>query len=345
MWTHLKSILPLTLGLALAAFLVLDVTAGKEGPPDPVAEIDGRAVAWEELQEHVAAELQQLEIQRHQLLESALDTLVEQRLLEAEAARRGLSPEDLLEAEVASAVEAVTDEQVDAWYQENQARVRAPKEQVAGQIREHLRRQRLQAKRAELLTALRQRFEVVRHLEPMRVELTSEGAPAKGPAGAPVTLVEFSDFQCPYCARINPTLDTLRERYGDRLRVVFRQFPLRQIHPQAQKAAEAALCAADQGKFWQLHDALFADQGRLTVADLEARAEEVGLNADSFGECLASGEKAAAVQADLEAGHRVGVSGTPSIFVNGRPVELVSGRSPVDQLAEVIEDELRRSGS
>lgn len=348
MWTHwktaVKTWLPLAVGLGLAAFLVLDATAGKDGPPDPVAEIDGRSVPWADLEQRVAGELRQLEIQRHRILETGLDALLEERLLEAEAARRGVSREELIESEVSAGIEPVTAAQVDAWYAENQARVRRPKEEVAEQIREYLRQQRVQTRRAELLAALRTRFEVVSRLEPYRVELEADGAPVKGPADAPVTLVEFSDFQCPYCARINPTVSALRQRYGDRLRVVFRQFPLRQLHPNAQKAAEAALCAGDQGEFWPMHDALFASQRQMSVVDLKTHAERLELDLARFAACLDGGEKGQAVQEDLDAGRRAGVSGTPSLFVNGRPVQLVNGRPPVDQLAEVIDDELRRLG-
>jgi protein-disulfide isomerase len=344
MWTHLKTWLPLAIGLALAAFLALDATAGKDGPPDPVAEIDGRSVAWADLEQRVAPELQQIEIQRHRVLEAGLDALLEDRLLEAEAARRGVSRDELLEVEVNAGIEPVTDAEVDAWYAENQARLRRPKEQVAEQIRGYLKQQRAQTRRAKLMAALRDRFDVVSHLEPFRVELETDGAPIKGPADAPVTLIEFADFQCPYCSRINPTVSELRERYGDKLRVVFRQFPLRQLHPDAQKAAEAALCAGDQDEFWPMHDAIFASQRQMSVVDLKAHAERLELDMTRFAGCLDSGKKAKAVKADLEAGRRAGVSGTPALFVNGRPVQLVSGSPPVDQLAEVIDDELRRLG-
>lgn len=349
MWIRLKTWLPLAVGLVLAVFLVIDVTvghdAGKAGPPDPVAQVDGRSIAWEDLETRVAADLQRLDIERQRVLETGLDALLAERLLEAEAARRDVSVDDLLRSEVTEKTAAVTDAEIDAWYAENQARVRQPKEQVAEQIRGYLGQQRQQTARGELLASLRDRYEVVSHLVPFRVELETEGAPVKGPGGAPIKLVEFSDFQCPYCARINPALAEVRERYGDKLQVVFRQFPLRQIHPQAQKAAEAALCAGDQGKFWAMHDALFANQQQLGEASLKAKAGELGLDRARFETCLDSDAKAEAVQEDLEAGERAGVAGTPAIYINGRPVQLQSGRPFADQLAEVIDDELRRAGS
>jgi len=343
MWTHLKTWLPLAVGVVLAVALVLDVTADRDAPPDPVAEIDGHPIAWEDLASLVAADLQRLESERHQVLERGLDALLEDRLLEAEAARREISTEELVKAEILDKTPTVTEADVDTWYAENQARVRQPKEQVADQIRAYLSREREQTAREALLRSVRGRFEVVRHLEPLRIELERAEAPSKGP-DAPVTLVEFSDFQCPYCARITPTLAEVRERYGDKVRVEFRHFPLHQLHPQAQKAAEAALCAGDQGKFWPMHDAMFASQGRLAEADLKAKAGELGLDGALFASCLDSGAMAERVQADLDAGRRAGVTGTPTLFINGRPVQLQNGRPFTDQLADVIDDELRRVG-
>jgi protein-disulfide isomerase len=175
--------------------------------------------------------------------------------------------------------------------------------------------------------------------EPVRVPVDPIG-PAKGPADAPVTLVEFSDFQCPFCARFVATLEMVREKYGDKVRLVFRQYPL-PFHPNAAKAAEASLCAWEQGKFWEMHDAMFANQQALAVENLKAKAAGLGLNADSFNRALDAGKYADEVQADVAAAQKAGVSGTPALFVNGR---FISGAFPLDQVTQVIDDELRRKG-
>lgn len=309
-----------------------------------VAAVDGRPVTRAELEERAAAGLAQLEQQRHRLLETALEELVEERLLAAAAARRGTSPQALLASELAARTAAVTDEEVEAWYQANRARVPQPLEQVAPQVRAFLERERGQQARRELLAALRSEHRVEVRMEPFRLEVAAAEAPAKGPAGAPVTVVEFSDFQCPWCQRITPALDRLREAYGARLRLVFRQFPLHTIHPQAQKAAEASLCARDQGKFWPMHDVLFAHQDDLGVENLKALADELGLDRGRFDACLDGGERRDEVLADVAAGRRIGVGSTPSLFVNGRPVNLEAGPDPFDQLAAVVDDELARRG-
>ena len=187
---------------------------------------------------------------------------------------------------------------------------------------------------------LRERYEVSTSLEPYRVDIDASG-PAKGPADAPVTIVEFSDFECPYCKRVVPTLDKAVEKYGDKVRLVFRQFPLNSIHPRAQKAAEAALCADEQSKFWPMHDKMFENQRELEVAALVAAAGELGLDEGAFRECVESGRFAAQVEADLRAGAVIGVTGTPAMFVNGRPL---SGAVSLEALTEVIDEELKSAG-
>ena len=174
------------------------------------------------------------------------------------------------------------------------------------------------------------------------MDVDTEGFPGKGSEDAPVTIVEFSDFECPFCSRVVPTLDRISERYGDQVRIVFRQFPLDNLHPNARKAAEASLCAEEQGKFWEMHDAMFANQRQLQVAQLKRQAGELGLDTNAFDECLDSGRHAAQVQADVDAGAGLGVTGTPAFLINGR---FLSGAQPFEAFEKVIEDELRRAGS
>jgi protein-disulfide isomerase len=176
-------------------------------------------------------------------------------------------------------------------------------------------------------------------LEPPRTQVAATG-PSKGPDNAPITIVEFSDFECPFCSRVNPTLAQVQQNYGDKVRIVFRQFPLA-MHPNAQKAAEASLCAHDQGKFWQMHDLMFAQQKELGVDQLKAKASQLGLDTESFNQCLDSGEYADQVRTDMADGTAAGVSGTPAMFVNGVPI---SGAVPYEQVAAMIDDELDRKG-
>jgi protein-disulfide isomerase len=174
---------------------------------------------------------------------------------------------------------------------------------------------------------------------PARVQVSLDDDPSKGPAAAPVTIVEFSDFQCPFCSQAAGTVKRILENYKDRVRFVFRDFPSPSIHPRAQKAAEAAQCANEQGKYWEYHDALFADQSKLAVADLLVTAERLGLQGDVFKTCLDSGKYAAEVSKDMEEGMKAGVNGTPSFFINGIPV---AGAQRYEVFSEIIDRELAR---
>ena len=174
-----------------------------------------------------------------------------------------------------------------------------------------------------------------------RVEVAASG-PSRGPENAPVTIVEFSDFQCPYCGREYPVVERVMKEYDGKVRLVFRHFPL-EFHPFAQKAAEAGACAADQGgeKFWKLHDRMFTNQQKLAVDDLKGYAKELGLDSSRFEKCLDSGEKRALVEADEKAGQEAGVSGTPAFFVNG---VFINGAVPYEQFKDAVDRELKRKG-
>ena len=141
---------------------------------------------------------------------------------------------------------------------------------------------------------------------------------AQGKPDAPVTLVEYGDYECPHCGRAYPIVKAVQEQLGDRLRFVFRNFPLAEAHPHATAAAEAAEAAAQQGKFWEMHDALFEHQDALSNAHLLKYAERLRIDADKLQASLRKGEAAARVQADFTSGVRSGVNGTPTFFINGR---------------------------
>ena len=310
-----------------------------------VARIDDLEITRAELEKKAAAQLQQLDMQRKQLLEGTLAQLIDERLVAMEAQSRGMTSEELLESEVTSKVE-VDDSEVDAWYTANQARVRKPKEAVADQIRQLLLGQKSQSFHQELIAGLRAKHKVQTLLQPFRVSfegLAAEAGPSKGEPEAPIELVVFSDFQCPYCRNIAPVVDQVLENYGEKVRLEFRQFPLTSIHPQAMQAAEVASCAQDQGKFWPLHDSIFENFGNLAIDQLLDQAQAVGLDADKLNRCLDSGQGREVVQADLALGRSVGVSSTPSIFVNGRPVTLSGRISPLKQISDVVDDEVGRS--
>jgi protein-disulfide isomerase len=294
-----------------------------------------------ELEEALKPQLANIERQRRKILEDGIDDVVNDRLLETEAAARGVEVPAMLQTEVESKLKPVEDAEAQAFYEANKARIRGPIEQMMPRIKEMLLGQQRNALQGALLDTLRTKYNPRVLLEPTRVDVKIAGEPAKGGKDAPVTIVEFSDFQCPYCSRVVPTIEQAVKTYGDQIQVVFKQFPLNSIHPMAQKAAEAALCAHEQGSFWKLHDAMFADQKSLLPDQLKSKAVELGLNAEQFNSCLDSAKYAPKVASSITEGSQAGVSGTPAMFVNGR---FLSGAVPFETLSSMIDDELRRKG-
>ena len=317
-------------------------SSAKDNPNQVVARVNGKPITEADLKANGKDTFEQLEREYHQkqheIMDSQLHQMVQDRLLDLEAASTKKTKDQLL-AEIKPA--EVTDADVDKFYEENKAQIPRPKEQIAAQIKQYLQQQRQSEAREKFFGTLEAKYKAEYLLEPIRVEVASSGFPAKGgPATAPVTIVEFSDFQCPFCSRLNPTIEQVMTKYGDKVRLVFRQFPL-PMHNFAAKAAEAALCANEQGKFWQMHDSMFKDQSALAVDALKTKAAGLGLNAQAFNSCLDSGKESEAVKADTKAGQAAGVNGTPAMFVNGR---FVSGVVPASQLSQIIDEELKRKG-
>lgn len=337
----LSLLIPLALtALALSLVgLAAHVDAAGAAEPEVLAEVGPIDITRAEVEASVASELQRLARERHELLERGVQQAVENALVELEAQARETSREELLE-QVYSDLGEPTDEEIGQFYEQRKDRIGRPKEQVEDQIRNYLRQQARQGAYREFVDELRERYDVTSYLEPMRVEVAASDAPAMGPPDAPVTIIEFSDFQCPYCQRLAPTLDRVAETYGDKVRLVFRQFPL-PIHADARKAAEASLCAAEQDKFWEMHDAMFANIRALSVPELKQKAADMGLDTEEFDSCLDSGRYQAQVEQDLQAGREAGVTGTPAMFINGR---FISGAVPFESISRVIDDELERSG-
>lgn len=157
----------------------------------------------------------------------------------------------------------------------------------------------------------------------------------RGNKDAKITIVEFSDYQCPYCARFHTTLEKVMENYPDEVRWVYKHFPLDSIHPYARKAAEASECAGEQNKFWEYNDKLFANQSSINIAYLSTVAKELKLDTKKFDKCLADGTYAKKVDDDFQYGKKLGVTGTPGAFLNGQKL---GGAVPYEQLEAMIEE-------
>jgi len=268
-----------------------------------------------------------------------LERMVTARLLEEESERRGLAISDLHAQTVAPA--AVSDAEIRTFYDDNRERlVDSSFDEIAPRIRGYLEQQEQAKLWNDFLDGLRKRAGVELLLQPPRLEVATVG-PTLGPADAPVTIVEFSDFNCPFCQRVAPTLKALEARYPDQLRIVFRHYPL-PMHTRARAIAEAAVCADEQGEFWAFHDRIFADPKPLADAAIRELAGTVGLDLTRFDSCLAGGDATAVVQRDLDAGAAAGVTGTQAFFVNGIRM---SGAQPLESFVRVIDDEIARTSS
>jgi protein-disulfide isomerase len=268
---------------------------------------------------------------------NAVDELIATALLDQEAKARGMDRTALVEQEITSKVPQIAEPEIAAFYQANQSRIQgASLEQVRQPIRAYLAQERTQDARRRFIETLKSKTTVRVMLEPPRQNVAAGNGPAKGPAAAPIQIVEFSDFQCPYCQKANPTVEQVLSTYGDRIHFVYRHFPLPN-HPNAQPAAEAAQCAAEQDKFWAYHDKLFASPSRLAASDLKQHAVELGLDPLKFNTCVDTRKYKAQIESDRQAGEEAGVNGTPAFFVNGR---MLSGAQPFEAFKRVIDDEL-----
>jgi protein-disulfide isomerase len=316
---------------------------GRAGAAETLAEVDGAAITLEEVDRAIGEPLRKLEEQIYQLRRQRVEAFIAERLLERAARERGLSVTALLDAEVTPKVGLVTEQEIEQFYQANKARIRVPNDAaLRDRIRTHLQAEKLAAQRSAFVQSLRAGSKVVVRLAPpavARVEVSTTGAPAKGQPTAPVTIVKFEDFHCPYCKTVQAQFAEIQARYGERVRLVHRDFPIDELHPAARGAHEAARCAGEQGKFWEYHALLYQNAPRAAPEDLKGFAREAGLEPAAFQACLDERRYRAAVQQDIEEGKRAGVTGTPTFFVNGR---LLSGALPVSRFVEVIEDELAR---
>lgn len=346
-------------GVALACLVALAATscsesssaAGQSAPapasrPDQVvADVAGRQVTLEEVdakwEEFDAAERARVTQLLYQNRRNMLDQVVGDILI-ADAAKAANLPVDAyLAQDSAKRATPVSEQEIVQFFDANRDRAQGRTlDELRGQITEFLASQRTLQARAQLVEELKKKSAGVKvMLDPPRYTVaTSASDPVRGAASAPVTIIEFSDYQCPFCGRVNPTLEQVRKTYGDKVKIVFKDFPL-PTHPLAPKAAEAAHCAGEQGKYWEMHDQMFANQRALEVPELKRHATGLGLDAAKFNQCLDSGKHAGLVTAGQAQGEKMGVNSTPTLYINGRPL---IGAQPFDAFKAVIDEELAR---
>jgi protein-disulfide isomerase len=323
--------------------LIFSLAACRGPDKKKLADVDGTVITAQEVEDALGQPLSKLQQQIYTLQRQKLDELINERLLSEEAKRRGISVATLVEQEVISKILPVTDEEISVLYNANKGRIPVELDQVREQIRNFLRDQRLTAQKGLFIKRLREKAKVVSYLTPppvFRAELSVVDEPFKGPEKAPVTIVKFEDFQCPFCKQVQSTLVELLKRYDGNVKLVHKDFPLESIHPQASQAAEAARCANEQGKFWSYHDKLYANAQNLSSDDLRNYAKATDVNVESFDRCFTSGKYKAVVQKNLSEATRLGLTGTPAFFINGREI---SGNQPLEAFAAIVDEELAQA--
>ena len=327
--------------VAAVAATAAPVTADRQAV---VARLDGEPIHAGDVDDRVKGGLIRAEVEyresTHKLRAQGLEELVDQRLAERKAKAEGLTREAYVEREVKALVKDPTDGEMRALYEQAKARGQElpPFEVVRPEITRFITERKTQEALEQVHVKLRESAKLESLLPALqlpRVDVDTKG-PSLGADGAAVTIVAFSDYECPYCKQADPAVKQIVEAYPGKVRLVFREFPLPN-HRHAQKASEAALCAGDQGKYWQMNEKLFANQEALEVAKLKEYARAVGLEQTAFDKCLDGGAKAKDIEASMKAGEDAGVSGTPSFFINGRPL---SGAASFDRLKEIIDAEL-----
>jgi protein-disulfide isomerase len=296
-----------------------DINAPNLAPTTVVATVGGRTITAGDFEERLKPFLYRMRREIFDAEARALDMKINQMLLEAEAKKRNQTPDAVFKTEVADKLREPTDAEITKFYEENKARIKADLASVRADIASLLKDQQQNRVESEFAQRLRAGVPVQIFLaqpEPPVQKISTDDDPSRGDKTAPVTVVVFTDYQCPSCAAMHPVIDETLKSYGNRVRLVVRDFPL-EMHAQARKAAEAANAAYAQGKYFEYISVLFKNQSALDVDSLKKYATEVGLDRAKFDAALDSGQYAAEVSNDIADGEAYGVQATPTIFING----------------------------
>jgi protein-disulfide isomerase len=323
---------------SLVLALPLTVAANLYGQAEPetsqvVARVSGTDLTFADLQQKEGGKLLQAEYQYYLNERKALEELIDNRLLADEARKRNISLDQLLDTEVYKGVKDPTEDQLEVYYEGLDTQ--EPYQAVREDVLQHIRELRRTKARAAFVESLRKEAKINILMMPPSAVVNVAKAYTHGAQNAPVVLVEFADYECPYCQKVNPQIQQLEKEYGDNLTVIFKDFPL-PMHHGSEKAAEASRCAGEQGKFWEYHDVLFYSR-QVEIDALKEHARVLKLDGDRFDTCLDNGMEAAAVKKDLEEARSLGLTGTPSFFVNGH---FVSGVVDYAALKDIVNQQL-----
>lgn len=330
------------IGLKIAVAGVLIALSGASAPavtgqPDAVLATVGKyKITEQEVDAKLKAQLASLQIQLYELKKSAVEEIANDYLVQQAAKNVHLSVDQYLKREVDDKMSAPSDNDLHKIYDQLKGQINQPYDKVKSSLAGYAKEQRRKEGRDELMAKLRARHGLKILLKAPRFDVVADDRPSLGPQSAPVTIVEFGDFQCPFCKRAEDALNRVRAKYGDKVRLVYADYPLG-MHQHAFEAARASRCAGEQGKFWPYHDALYADQSKLAPGDLKADAAKLKLDTGKFNACFDKSKYDSDVRKDMENGQSLGVEGTPAFFINGRPL---LGSQPFPKFEEIIDEEL-----
>lgn len=307
------------------------------------AVLDDEIITYHSITAPIATEIYQAEREVYELKLNQLKSQILARLIERDPLSQGVSTDIFVQKYITKKT-TVSDLEVDNFIAER----RVPANRINPDFKQKVKTFMLQQKRAKAINqwieSVGKKYGLAIKLQPPerpRSEIAVNDSPTAGPDNAPITIVEYSDFQCPYCAQAVPTIKQIRKNYPDKVRIVYKQFPL-DFHKDAFRASEASLCINEQSTdyFWKLHDYMLANPRSLDQANLIAKAIEYGADKDKFSQCLISGKYVSQVQSEMQEGRAIGVSSTPMFFVNGITLR---GAQPYAVFEELIEEELERT--
>jgi protein-disulfide isomerase len=352
-------ILPITIALGIGLFSTVSFFSngsyaktsivpsyqsdGKDKRPqqeEPIAVINGRKISKSDVDGPMASQIQSLEQKIYEMRSKSLEALINKLLLEEEAARKGVSLEELRRQVIAGI--KVEDKEVEDAYNNNLSRYGPPpisEIEAKERIRATLESQKRSEALSKAISELRSRSKIELYLrapDPLKVEIDKNG-PSLGAESAPITIAVFSDFQCQYCKKVNETLKQVVQSNGNNVRLLYKNLPLPN-HAQSFKAAQAAHCAAAQNKFWQYHDLLFEHSSDLSENSLKRYASEIGLDSNRFNSCIDSEASRDAVMKDLQEARRAGIFSTPTFIINGR---VLKGARSFEEFKAIIDQSLK----
>ncbi len=318
-------------------------SADDQGSSEVVAVVGGHKITKAQLEQHQSdnmtrarSELMRARLSYYEAEHSALEREIDKELLTQEAAKQHITGDQLLKREVEGKVKDPSEETLRIYYLGVPGN-KEPYEAMRAKILHSIRALEEKQVADNYIKSLRAKKDIKVTLLPPRQEVAIGDTPVLGPSSADVTLVEFADYQCPYCRQEESALKRVREEFKDKVKFSYRDFPL-PMHQFARKAAEATRCAGEQGQFWQYHDKIFAVGAEdLGVPALKSTARQLKLNGDKFDKCLDSSAQAAAVEKDLNQGKDLGISGTPTMYINGYAI---SGAASFDTLREIIQGQV-----